>query len=94
MWIQLSDYPKSLIEVYVNINFINNCCFAAITLVVVLGMVFVTSSSHYVASASRYESRSSIFTRGLIPRNSTELAEVVPIAQIKTQVLYIKLKYL
>ena len=42
-------------------------------------MVLVTSSSRYVTSASRYQSRSSMYIRGLIPWNSTELAESVPI---------------
>ena len=47
-------------------------------------MVSVTSASRYIASASRYhthyQSRSSMYIRGLIPRNSAELAEAVPIA--------------
>ena len=38
-------------------------------------MVSVTSASRYVTSASRYQSRFSIDIRGLIPRNSTELAD-------------------
>ena len=38
-----------------------------------VGMVSVTS-------ASRYQSRSLMYIQGLIPRNSTELAEAVPIA--------------
>ena len=33
----------------------------------------------YATSASRYQSRSSMYIRGLIPRNSTELAEAIPI---------------
>ena len=37
-----------------------------------VGMISVTSTS-------RYQSRSSMYIRGLIPRNSTELAEAVPI---------------
>ena len=44
-----------------------------------VGMVSMTSASLYVTSASRYQSRSSMYIRGLIPRNSTELAEAVPI---------------
>ena len=44
----------------------------------------MTSASRYITSASpyhpRYESRSSMYIRGLIPRNSVELAEAVPIA--------------
>ena len=37
------------------------------------------SASRYVTSASRYQSRSSMHIRALIPRDSTELAEAVPI---------------
>ena len=44
-----------------------------------VGMVSVTSASRYVTSASRYQSRSSMYIRGMIPLNSTELAEAVPI---------------
>ena len=44
-----------------------------------VGMAFVTSASRYVTSASRYQSRSSMYIRGMIPLNSTELAEAVPI---------------
>ena len=42
-------------------------------------MVYVTSASRYVTSVSRYQSRSSMYVRGLIPQNSVEFAEVVPI---------------
>ena len=46
-------------------------------------MVSVTSASHYITSASRYhsryQSRSSMYIRGLIPGNFTELADAVPI---------------
>ena len=52
-------------------------CFAAITLVIVLAC-----ASHYVTSASRYQSRSSMYIRGLIPRNSTELAEKVRLVDL------------
>ena len=48
-----------------------------------VNMVSVTSVSHYITSASRfhprYQSRSSVYIRGLIPWNFTELAEAVPI---------------
>ena len=44
------------------------------------GMVSVTSASRYVTSASHYQSRPRMYIRGLIPWNSTELAEAVPIA--------------
>ena len=44
-----------------------------------INMVSVTSASHYITPAShyhpRYQSRSSIYIRGLIPRNFAELAE-------------------
>ena len=46
-------------------------------------MISVTSASHYITEASRYhpryQSSSSIYIRGLIPRNFAELAEAVPI---------------
>ena len=46
-------------------------------------MVSVTSASRYITSAShyhpRYQSRSSMYIRGLIPRNFAELAEAVSI---------------
>ena len=46
-------------------------------------MVSVASASRYLTSASlyhpRYQSRSSMHIRGLIPRNFAELAEAVPI---------------
>ena len=44
-----------------------------------INMVSVTSASHYIISAShyhpRYQSRSSIYIRGLIPPNIAEFAE-------------------
>ena len=47
-------------------------------------MVSVTSASRFITSAPhyhpRYQSRSSMYIRGLIPRNFAELAEAVPIA--------------
>ena len=46
-------------------------------------MVSVTSASRYITPASRYQPRyqssSSMYIRGLIPRNFAELAEAVPI---------------
>ena len=46
-------------------------------------MVSVTSASRYITSASRYhpryQSSSSMYIRGLIPRNFAELAEAVRI---------------
>ena len=48
-----------------------------------VNMVSVTLPSRYIMSASpyhpRYQSRSSMYIRGLIPRNFAELAEAVPI---------------
>ena len=45
-------------------------CFAAIALVsFCVDMVSMTSASRKETSASRYQSRSSMYTRGLIPRN-------------------------
>ena len=58
--------------------------FVAITLVTV-NMVSVTSASRDITSASRYhpryQSRPSMYIRGLIPRNISKLAEAVPIGQ-------------
>ena len=55
-------------------------------------MVSVTSASGYITPASRYhqryQSRSSMFIRGLIPRNFAELAEAVPI-EIKSREPYL-----
>ena len=49
-----------------------------------VNMVSVTSAYFYIMSASRYypryQSRSSMYIRGLIPRNFAKLAEAVPIA--------------
>ena len=55
-----------------------------------VNVVSVTSPSHYITSASRditsasrhhprYQRRPSMYIRGLIPRNFTELVEAVPI---------------
>ena len=48
-----------------------------------VNMVSVTSASRYITSASRYhlryQSKSSMYIHGLIPRNFAELAEAVPI---------------
>ena len=41
-----------------------------------VNMVSLTSASRY---HKRYQSRSSMYVRGLIPRNFAELAEAVPI---------------
>ena len=42
----------------------------------------MTSASRYLPSTSRYQNRSSMYIQGLIPRNSMELAEAVPIGVI------------
>ena len=56
----------------------NNTCYC-------VKMVSVTLASRYITSASRYhpryQSRSSMYIRGLIPRNFAELTEAVPIAE-------------
>ena len=44
-----------------------------------IGMVSVMSTLRYLTSASRYQSRASIYMRGLIPRI---LAEAVPIEPV------------
>ena len=50
-----------------------------------VNMVSVTSASRYITSAPcfhpRYQSRSSMYIQGLIPRNFAELAEAVPIVK-------------
>ena len=61
-------------------NLIYNCLFCYNHTCYCVSMASVTSASCYVTSASRYQSRSSMYIRGMIPRNSTELADVVPIA--------------
>ena len=52
-----------------NINFIYNRLFCCHHSYYCVGMVSVMSASRYVTSASRYQSKSSMFIRGLIPRN-------------------------
>ena len=51
-----------------------------------VNMISVTSASRYITSASRYhpryQSRSSMYIRSLIPRNFAELAEAVPIGSV------------
>ena len=60
-------YRKSDIER--NINFIYNHLFCCNHTCNCVGMVTVMSASHYVTSASYYQSRSSMYIRGLIPWN-------------------------
>ena len=66
-----------------NISFIHNRLFSCNHACYCVNMVSVTSASRYITSASRYhplyQSRSSMYIRGLIPRNFTELTETVPI---------------
>ena len=57
-------------------------------------MVAVTSASSFVAGASRYQSRSSMYIRGLIQRNSTEAAEIVPIGLVCAFLGHIHYMYL
>ena len=51
-----------------------------------VNMVSVTSVSRNIRSASRYhprfQSRNSVYNRGLIPQNSAELAEAVPMGEL------------
>ena len=67
-----------------HINFICNGLFCCSHTCYCVNMVYVTSALRNITSASRYypryHSRSSMYIRGLIPRNFTEFAEVVPIA--------------
>ena len=46
------------------------------------GMVAVTSASSHVTSALSYQRRSSMFIRGLMPLDATEMAEAVPIGML------------
>ena len=46
-----------------------NVRLAAVTLVICVGMVSVTSASRYVTSASGYQGNSPMYIRNLIPRN-------------------------
>ena len=46
-------------------------------------MVSVIPASRYVTSASFFQSSSWMYDRDLIPRNSTELSEAVPIAPVR-----------
>ena len=52
-----------------NINFTYNRLFCCNQTCYCVGMVSVTPVSHYVTSASRYQSRSSMYIRSLIPCN-------------------------
>ena len=64
-----------------NMNFIYICLFCCNDTCYCVNMVSVTSASSYIRSASHYhphyQSRSSMYIRGLIPQNLAELAEAV-----------------
>ena len=51
----------------------------AMTIAVDLGRKATKQTKGYEMSASHFQSRSSLYIRGLIPPNSTGLAEAVPI---------------
>ena len=71
-----------------NINFISNRLYLLQShFFYCVGIVSVTPASRYVTSASRYQSRSSMYIRGLIPRNSTEKDEAVSIGILSTHSL-------
>ena len=79
------DCCVALTRKFINpINFIYNRLFYCNHTCYCVNMVFVTSASRYITSASgyhpRYQRRSSMFIRGLIPRNFAESVEAVPIA--------------
>ena len=63
-------------------NFIYNRLFCCNHTCYCVGMVSVTSASSYVTAASRNQNRSLMYIPGLIPRNSMELAWVVPIGYL------------
>ena len=102
--IDYSDYPKSLIskikyrdillkkpKLHLSSSFCcNHTCYC-------INMVSVTSASHYIMTASRYhpiyQSRSSMYISGLIPRNFAELAEAVPIASTRQTQSIIQLSF-
>ena len=67
-------YSNTLLK---NINFIFNRLFCCNYTCHCVRMVYVTSASRDVASASRYQRRSLMYIRGLIPQNSMELAKAV-----------------
>ena len=81
------SYGDILLEKKTHLDFIYGIlwivvtvCFAAIELTIYcIGIVSVTSASRYLTSTSRYQSRPSMYIRGLIPQNSMELAEAVQI---------------
>ena len=71
---------KHIYFIYGILWIVVTACFAAIELTIdCICMVSVTSASCYVTPTSRYQSRPSMYIRGLISQNSMELAEAVPI---------------
>ena len=60
-----------------NINVIYNRLFCCNHTCNCVDMLSVTSVSRYETSALRFQTRSLMYIRGLIPRNSTELAKSV-----------------
>ena len=88
-----SDYPKRLIsrinEVYVLFNeniAIYNRLFCCNHTCYCVNVVSETSASRDITTASRfhprYQSRSSMYIRNLIPRNSAVIAEAVPVTYL------------
>ena len=79
---KISLYSDILLKI--NINFIYNHLFCCNHICYCVSMVSLTSAPRYIATASRYhpryQSRSSMYIRGLIQRNFAELTEAVPIA--------------
>ena len=71
-------------------NFIYNRLFRYNQICYRINMVSVTSATSNLTSAlrchPRYQSRSLMYIRGLIPRNFSELAEAVPIQTILLEV--------
>ena len=65
-------------------SFITVCFTAIILAIVCVNMVFVTSASRYHPC---YQSRSSMYIRGLIPRNFAELAGAVPIVHLSSALI-------
>ena len=54
----------------------NHTCYCVNMVSVISASCYITSASHY---HPRYQSRSSMYIRGLIPGNFAELTEAVPI---------------
>ena len=77
-------YSDILLKKTTTINFIYNCLFYCNHTCYCVNMVSVTSASRYITSVSgyhpRYQRRSSMYIRGLIPRNFAKSVEAVLIA--------------